>query len=104
MNDHPVTPTALVMPSSQAMVDFVAKNPNTIGYVSAAFVDERVYTLSIDGVTPTLTNAQSHDYFLTRDLMLITATESVPEIKRFLEFVLSPAGQEIVAKNWQPIN
>jgi phosphate transport system substrate-binding protein len=98
MGDHRVTPAAIVMPGSQAMVDFVAKNPNAIGYVSAAFVDERVYAVPVDGVAPTLPNLPSDDYFLTRDLMLITSTESRPEISQFLEFIVSPAGQKIVAE------
>jgi len=104
MGDHPVTPTAIVMPSSQAVVDFVTKNPDAIGYVSAAFVNERVYVVPIDGITPTLENRQSNDYSLNRDLMLITSAQTTPEINRFLEFVLSPVGQKIVAENWQPID
>ena len=104
MGDHPVTPTAIVMPSSQAVVDFIAKNPNAIGYVSAAFVNERLYAVPIDGIMPTLENRQSNDYSLNRDLKLVTFAQSTPEINRFLEFVLSPAGQKIVAENWYPIN
>ena len=100
MDDHPVTPTAVVMPSSQAVVDFVAQNPDAIGYVSAAFVDERVYAIPIDGVMPTLANLSSGDYFLNRDLLLITLAQSGPEINRFLEFALSPTGQKIVAEHW----
>jgi phosphate transport system substrate-binding protein len=85
------------------VVDFVANNPNAIGYVSAAFVDERVYAIPIDGVAPTPENLVSGDYFLNRDLMLITPAEDAPEINQFLEFVLSPDGQEIAAKNREAI-
>jgi len=103
MDGRPVTPTAVVMPSSQAVVDFVAKNPDAIGYVSAPFVDKQVYTVPIDGVTPTLTSLESGAYFLNRDLMLVTLAQSGPEVNRFLEFTLSPPGQEIVAEYWGTI-
>lgn len=100
MDDHAVTPTAIVMPSSQAVVNFVAENPNAIGYVSAAFVDGPVYAVPVDGITPTLENLQSGGYFLSRDLMLMTSAKITPEINQFLEFILSPDGQEIMAKTW----
>ena len=103
MDDHPVTPAAVVLPSSQAVADFVAQNPNAIGYVSTAFVDGRVYPIVVDGVTPTPENLKSGDYPLTRDLMLMTPVQNTPEINQFLEFVLSPAGQEIVAQHWGTI-
>jgi phosphate transport system substrate-binding protein len=103
MDNHPVTPTAVVMPSSNAVVDFVAKNPNAIGYVSTTFVDKRVYAIPINGIMPELENIQSGEYLLTRELMLITLEQSIPETNRFLEFILSLAGQKIIAENWGTI-
>ncbi len=38
MQDEPVSLTAVVMPTSQDMVDYIAKTPNTIGYVSRGLV------------------------------------------------------------------
>jgi phosphate transport system substrate-binding protein len=100
MEDNAVTPTAIVLPSSQAVVDFVAQNPNAMGYVSLSFIDDRVYAVPIDGVTPTLDSLTSGSYFLTRDLALITPKQHQPEVNRFIEFVLSPAGQAIVEERW----
>lgn len=100
MADRAVTPTAIVMPSSQAVFDFVAQNPNAIGYVSLAFVGQGVYAAPIEGVAPSLENLDSGSYFLTRELSLITPEQSRPEITQFVEFVLSPAGQAIVREEW----
>ena len=40
MSDERVALTAVVMPTSQDVVDYVAKNPHAIGYVSRAEVAE----------------------------------------------------------------
>jgi len=100
MEDRAVTPAAIVLPSSQAVVDFVAKNPQAIGYVSFAFIDDRVYAAPVEEVSPTLENLNSGRYFLTRDLILLTPRPGRPEVDQFIEFILSPAGQAIVGKKW----
>jgi phosphate transport system substrate-binding protein len=103
MEASAVTPTAIVLPSSQAVVDFVAQNPNAIGYVSFAFSNDRVYAAPIEGVTPNLESLASGSYYLTRDLSLITPKPSRPEVNQFIEFVLSPTGQAIVEERWDKI-
>jgi phosphate transport system substrate-binding protein len=103
MEASAVTPTAIVLPSSQAVVDFVAQNPNAIGYVSFAFINDGVYAAPIEGVTPNLESLASGSYFLTRDLILVTPKPSRPEVNQFIEFVLSPAGQAIVEEKWDKI-
>jgi phosphate transport system substrate-binding protein len=85
MEDSAVTPTAIVLPSSQAVVDFVAQHPGAIGYVSLAFVTDQVYAVPIDGQTPDALNT----YFLTRTLSLLTVRQPQPEVNRFIEFVLT---------------
>lgn len=100
MDDRAVTLTAVVLPSSQAVVDFVAQNPGAIGYVSAAFVDDRVYAAPINGVAPTPETLAGRSYAITRDLALVTAAAENTHVNAFIEFVLSPAGQAIVAKQW----
>ncbi len=100
MDGQPVTPTAMVLPNSQAVIDFVAQNPNAIAYVSSAFVDDRVYAVPIEGVTPTLENLTSGSYLLTRDLAVVVPKQGKPEVDKFLEFILAPAGQAIVTTRW----
>jgi phosphate transport system substrate-binding protein len=100
MDGQPVTPTAMVLPNSQAVVDFVAQNPNAIAYVSSAFANDRVYAVSVEGVTPTLENLTSGSYLLTRDLALVIPKQGKPEVGQFIDFALSPAGQATVATRW----
>jgi phosphate transport system substrate-binding protein len=74
----------------------VAENPNAIGYVSTNFIDKRVYAIPIEDASPTPENIAAGRYSLIRDLSLITSTNSKKEVEQFIQFVFSPAGQEII--------
>ena len=100
MVGQPVTPTAIVLPSSRAVVDFVAQTPNAIAYVSSGFVGDDVYVVPIEGVRPTLDDINGRSYPLTRDLAVITSQQGHPEAGRLVDFGLSPAGQAIVGQGW----
>lgn len=100
MDNRAVTPTAVVLPNSRAVVDFVAQNPNAIAYVSAVFANDRVYVVPVEGLRPGRDTLATGSYFLTRDLAVIVPQRGRPEINRFVEFILSPAGQAIVGQKW----
>ncbi len=104
MGDLQVTPTAIVLPNSQAVVDFVAKNPNAMGYVSHSFISDGVYAVMVEGVTPSLQSITTNSYLLTRDLAILTPQRVKPETNRFIKFILSPAGQVIVSRHWARVN
>ncbi len=98
MQGRRVTPMALVIPGSEAVVDHVARDPQGIGYVSAAYVDDRVKSLEMEGLPPTPDNATSGAYVLTRELALLTPAHASSELRAFLDFALSPAGQAVVGR------
>ncbi len=106
MGNQSVTPTAIVLPNSQAVVDFVAQTPNAVGYVAFNFADNKaVYVVPLEGEQPTLESLAANSYPLTRDLSLIvpkqeTNQKNAPEIEKFVEFVLSPVGQAVVGEKW----
>ena len=106
MQERRVTPTALVMPNSQAVVDFVAEEPQAIGYVSMGYIDlspppgSRVVPLIVEGVRLTPENVSTGAYVPGQDLFLLTASNASPEVRRLVEFVLSPAGQSVVAQHY----
>lgn len=126
MGDERVALTAVVMPTSQDVVDYVAKNPQAIGYVSRAEVAEwiteddappasaaasvssaagqpRVKVLAVEGKLPTLATVRSQEYALTEPLYLISYGQPTGKIRQFIDFVLSPAGQAIVNRYDAPI-
>jgi phosphate transport system substrate-binding protein len=100
MKDRPVTPWALVAPSSQAVVEYVARDPEAIGYVSMGYVSEEVKVLKIEGVLPTPETAGSGSYPLTRELWLVASEPPSEAVQAFLDFVLSPAGQRVVGRSY----
>ena len=115
MQDRRVTPTALVMPSSQAVVDYVAQHPWAIGYVSMGYVDldpgqvdgldGTVRVLAVEGLLPTPENVSKGAYCLSQDLSILTRTgDRQEEVQTFLDFALSASGQSVVEQRYGRIN
>ncbi len=119
MGEERVSLTAVVMPTSQDVVDYVAGNPAAIGYVSrahtaawipgeaitttAALAEAPVKVLELEGRWPTRETVAAQQYGLTQPLYLITRGAPAGRVRQFIDFVLSPAGQAIVARYHAPI-
>ncbi len=95
-------PSALMLPSSQAIADEVAHNPDAIGYYGMGYISEKQKPIAVAAdensvyVEPTLENVMSGSYPISRPLFLYTNRAPQGAVKNFLDFVLSPAGQNIV--------
>lgn len=100
MGDRRVTPLAVVAPSPQAVVEYVAGHPGSIGYVSMSQVTPAVKVLKVEGELPTPESAGQGSYALSRELWLLTADPPAEAVQRFLDFALSPAGQQIVGRRY----
>ncbi len=114
MQGAPVSLTAVVMPTSADVVEYVASQPNAIGYVSPAYLQcpatdaeaqpvERVYVVALDGLLPNDQTLRDQSYPLTQPLYLLTRSEiadseSSETVRQFVDFVLSPRGQAIVGR------
>jgi len=95
--------TASIVPSNPQMTQSVSDTNYAIGYVGLAFIDDTVEAawISDDGVTyyePTNENVEDNFYPISRSLYMIT--NGIPEsgslTDRFIDFVKSPEGQQIV--------
>ncbi len=100
MNGKRVTLTAVVMPSSRAVVEYVAEHPQAIGYVSMGYLSPEVKVLEIEEAAPTPDSVRQGSYHLLRPLFLVTRQEPTGEVKGFVDFVLSPTGQSIVGRKY----
>jgi phosphate transport system substrate-binding protein len=100
MEDLRVTPMALVLPAGPAVVDYVAEHPDAIGYLSMGLLSSRVKVIRVEGVLPTPESVSEGRYPLSRDLTLVTASQARGAVRAFVEFAMSPAGQEIVARRY----
>jgi phosphate transport system substrate-binding protein len=82
------------------IVEAVAKDPNGIGYCSIELVGKPgIKASSIGGVAPSIVTVNEGNYPYARVLHFYTSKgKEDPSAKEFIDFVLSPKGQEIVAQ------
>lgn len=91
------------MQGSKDVVDLVSKTPCAIGYSGMGYATADVHhvCLARDASTPCVSasveTAKSGQYPLSRALHMYTLGEPQGEIKAYLEWILSPAGQKIVS-------
>ena len=123
MTGERVSLTAVVMPSSADVAAYVAKRPDAIGYVSrgdvALGLEEptagaatqvtpdatwpQVRVVRVEGQLPTVENLAEQRYPLIQPLYLVTQGAPTGQVRRFIDFVLSPAGQAIIGQYHAPI-
>lgn len=98
------SPDTLLLPSSEGITAEVRQNPNAIGYDGLGYVTPDVKTLAVaenDGgphVLPTAATVNDKSYPIARDLYLYTRGEPTGLIKEYLDWVLGPEAQKIVAE------
>ena len=85
--------------SNGAVKTAVSQTPGAIGYVSIEYIDDSVKAFTISGVEATFENVISGVYEINRPLLLITNGEPEGLAKDFIEYILSDAGQKIIAEN-----
>ena len=97
-----VTLTAVVMPSSEAVIDYVARTPGAVGYVStlwlSAPIAENVRVAPVEGTLPTADAISDGSYSVSRPLHLATVGDPTDEIREFAQWVLGPEGQAVAVK------
>ncbi|MHC4390847.1 MAG: PstS family phosphate ABC transporter substrate-binding protein [Planctomycetota bacterium] len=99
----------IMAPSSQAVFEEVKKNPNAIGYYGLGYLKEGNKAAAIkdngDFVTPSVASVANGTYAVARPLYMYTAGEPTGNVKVFVDFVLSPEGQKLVAaEDFVPLN
>jgi phosphate transport system substrate-binding protein len=88
------TLNAVLMPSSEAVVEYVASTPGAIGYVSTCSLGtpsvphDRVRALPVEGVLPTEEAVETGRYPLWRELHLASSGEPTGEARQFAQWLL----------------
>ena len=93
-----VTPKAQLQASNGAVVQTVSKNKYAIGYIGLGYMNKSVKGLTVNGIQASAKTALSKEYPVARPLYMYTNGQPTGEVANFLKFVLSPAGQKLVAK------
>lgn len=75
--------------------------PGSVAPLSFSFVagHPQLAAVAVDGVAPTVGTARDGSYPLSRPLFLVTDGPPAGAAKRFVDFVLSPEGQELVRRH-----
>lgn len=102
LNGKDFTATMQSLPGTAAVVNAVAKDPNGIGFGGAAYGKGIKYCAvkkdaSSPAYEPTEENIRSGHYPISRFLYLYLRNKPTGAIKEFIDWILSPEGQEIIS-------
>jgi phosphate transport system substrate-binding protein len=84
----------------------VATNKHAVGFISFEYVDETVSTMDIEGVEATPENVLKQTYPLARPFLFVHKEGNLTDAgQQFIDFILSPDGQEVVGETGAiPVN
>lgn len=98
-------PQTLLMPSSVGITSELRRNPNAIGYDGFGYVDpahEKLVAIAPDAdspyIVPSVETGADGSYPIARGLFMYTAGEPTGAIRDYLDWILGPEGQTIVAE------
>jgi phosphate transport system substrate-binding protein len=91
-----LTRAALVQDSNGTIRETVANYANAVGYLSHGLLSEKIKALDVDGYGCTDEEIAAGHYTLVRPVFLLTREAPEGEVKAFLDFILSPQGQETI--------
>jgi phosphate transport system substrate-binding protein len=103
LEDEDYSPRTQTLPGTSAIVNAISREPKGIGYGGAAYAKgvkelKLKKSSSTPAFEPNEANVRSGAYPLSRNLFFYTATAPSGELKKFIDWVLSPEGQAIVVK------
>ena len=90
---------SLTFKSSGPLEKKIVKTPTAFGITGISSAKKRkVKVLSLDGISATKQNIASGKYPLFRPLYIaVNKNDKNPEIKRFIDFILSQEGQAVIS-------
>ena len=93
---------SLDMNGSKDVVELVSRTPTAIGYSGLGYATPAVKILKVakkkgdPGVAPTIATTLDKTYPIARPLFMYTPGVPSPEVKAYIDWVMSPPGQKIV--------
>ena len=97
-DDNDITvKSAEITNSTSVMMQTVAGNDKSIGYVSLGSLSEDVKAIKVDGVEPTVENIKSGDYKVARPFNIVTKESGISKLAEdFQKYILSEEGQKTI--------
>lgn len=93
----------LLLPSSEGIVSELRLNPNAIGYDGLGYVPTDLKVIAVAQkaggpyVLPSVKTTNDKTYPIARDLYMYTAGQPTGEVKKYLDWIMTPEAQTIVA-------
>ena len=85
------------LPSNQAIVDEIGKNPDAIGYVGLGYENKTIKALTVGKVAASVDTVLDASYPLSRPLNMISNGAPTGSAKAYIDWILGVDGQKIVA-------
>lgn len=89
---------AVIESTTKEIIKYVSENENEIGYGGMGYKGN-IYYARIEGVEPTEKNVRNDTYPIIRYLHFFVIKSPGGVVKNFIDWVLSPAGQNVVRKS-----
>ena len=99
MGNTRVARTAVIMPSEAAVIDYISRTPEAIGYVSMGALTPQVQAMSIDDFPLSVETVEKQKYPLVRTFSFVVPEPTDIDTQEFIDFVLSAEGQHIIAQH-----
>lgn len=101
LDNEDFAPEAQTLAGTAAVVHAVSKEKHGIGYGGGAYakgVKELKVKQGDEAIAPTAENIRGGRYPLSRGLFFYTRGEPSGDVRRYIDFALSPEGQKIVSE------
>jgi phosphate transport system substrate-binding protein len=95
LEDENYCRNSIIQPTTRSVVEYISEEPGAIGYGGLAF-HENIAHAKINGYAPTEENVRADKYPLVRYLHFYTLNTPEGDVKKFIDWTLSPEGQKIV--------
>ncbi len=84
--------------TTKEIIDYVSKNISSIGYGGMGYTGG-VVQIRVNGISPIEQNVRNDTYPIIRYLHYLTRKSPSGNIKKFIDWVISPAGQNIIRES-----
>jgi phosphate transport system substrate-binding protein len=93
------------MNGSKDVVELISRTPGSIGYSGLGYKTDKVKILRVSpkkgepSVEPSIATTWDKSYPIARPMFMYTPGQPSPAVQKYLDWVLSAAGQEVVKEN-----
>jgi phosphate transport system substrate-binding protein len=97
MKKTDVSNRALLQASNGAVLSTISVNPKAIGYIGFGYINNSIKAITVNGIVGTIANGKSGKYPISRKLYMYVDKGKMSEAAdKFIKFILSKKGQELV--------